>query len=352
VVPRKKGGDNVQLDKRKRRVLRAVIHDYVEAAAPVGSRTIARKHDLGVSSATIRNEMADLEEMGYLEQPHTSAGRRPSDQGYRYYVDRMLELEAPDVEDLERIRELFKLKAKRIDAIVKLTGELIAEATSCLSMVTVPEFRKSFFRSLRVIPVRNNLAVLVLVTDDGLIEHRSLEIPTNLSNSDLERISRALTKRLEGKTVEGIGRTTLRELQSELSQYGELLDYILELLSEQEQGDAGERLMVGGASKLLLQPEFHDIERIQRLLRLLERQRLVQEVLDPETLGKGVVVRIGHENRMEELQECSLVTATYYIGGRPLGRLGVLGPTRMNYSKIIAVVDFISRYLGDTLTRA
>jgi len=330
-------------------VLRAVIDDYVESAAPVGSRTIARRYDLGVSSATIRNEMADLEEMGYLEQPHTSAGRIPSDQGYRFYVDRMLELEAPDDQHRERMRDLFRLRARRIDSMIQLASQLIAEATDCVSMVTVPEFRKSFFQSLQVIPIRDSRGVLVLVTDDGLIEHRYMDLPDELTTSDLRGIAAALTRRLRGKTLDNMGRTALRELQQELSQYGELLDYILELLGPR-QGGTRDRLVVGGTSQLLKQPEFHDIERVQMLLRLLERQELVQEVLD-HTAAEGIVVKIGRENRSEALRDCSLVTATYFIGGRPLGRLGVLGPTRMEYSRIISVVDFISRYLSDTLTR-
>ena len=329
------------MDQRKWRVLRAIVDDYIQTAEPVGSRTVARKYDLRVSAATIRNEMADLEDMGYLEQPHTSAGRVPSDKGYRFYVDTLVVGVEPAATDAEAVRQVLAFKAARMDHLVRQAAHLLSEATDCLAVATQPEGGGERLAGLQVVPLRGREAVVVLVGDDGRARTKVIHFAHTPSARDLERIGRALSERLRGESIRALATGRLGALVAELGQFSEVIDRVKELLAERDVG--ADRVVVDGATNLLKQPEFREVASAQRVLQALERDRLLGEMLGlPLPRLVGLEVAIGREIPLEEMADCSLVTAVYAAPGGVMGRIGVLGPRRMDYTRVMRLVEGVA----------
>jgi len=339
----------VRLDERKRLVLKAIIEDYIDNAHPVGSRTIARKYDLGVSPATIRNEMADLEEMGLIGQPHTSAGRVPTDKGYRYYVDEIMCPTEPSERVMSAIRRIYASRAIQVDALAQGSARLLSEMTDCLSLVTGPRLDRARFASMQLIPVRQGAALLVVVTDDGFVQNMMVELsPHDLSMEELQRVSRVLSGALRGHTLGELGRGLLRDLRLELAGLHEILEVVIESLTSDSPGaDEGE-VYLDGAINILNQPEFRDVERVRAVLGALAQDTLVRDLLwcNPR---EDLSVVIGEENPHTAMKDCSLVSATYWVDGEPAGRLAVLGPKRMPYGSVVSLVRRMSSVLGDIL---
>jgi heat-inducible transcriptional repressor len=342
------------MDERKHRVLRAIIDDYIHTGEPVGSRTVARKYNLGVSAATIRNEMADLEDMGYLEQPHTSAGRVPSDKGYRYYVDTLFAGDLPPSGaevagfDQEAVRQVLAVKARRMDSVIRQATHLLAEATNFLALASQPAPTEERLVALQFVPLRDSAAVMLVVADTGLVRTKVVHFADEPSEQDLERIGRAFTERLRGVRLQELGQGLGRAIAAELGQYRDLVDEVRALLGDEE--EAAERVVMDGATNLLKQPEFHQVAAAQRVLHALEREQLLEELLGvPEARLPGLEVAIGREMRVEEMQDCSLVTAVYAAPGGVLGRLGVLGPRRMDYARVMRLVEGVAEAVTATL---
>lgn len=335
----------MDIDERKSRVLQAIIQDYVETAEPVGSRTLARKYRFGLSPATIRNEMSDLEELGYLEQPHTSAGRVPSSQGYRYYVDKLMEEHNLGPGEEQAIEAAFRRRIHEIDRLIKVTARLLSDATHYASLVTAPRAVRSALEHLQIVPLPGNKAMLVLVTEAGMVEKQVIDIP-EVTLVELQHVSEAISERLRGHTLDQLSRTSLQDLRRELNKYRALLDHTLDFLGGETDSD-GQRVYIGGTRNMLDQPEFRDVSKVRTLFDVLEQERAVQELLgEPETApGEGVSFAIGEEIQYREMQDCSVITATYRIGGRMIGRIGVLGPRRMEYAKVAKIVDEVARRL-------
>lgn len=343
----------VPLDDRKLEILRFIVLHYVATVEPVGSRTLARQYDLGVSPATIRNEMSDLEALGYLEQPHTSAGRVPSDLGYRLFVDRLMVAEEPSRRETSRIKEVYAKAAKEMEGLIRQTAEVLSETTSALSLVQGPPRDRVVLRALQIIPLRAGRAVLVLVTDEGLVENRIFDIPEHVGPGDLAGISGALTARLSGLTLGQITRGTIRHLQIELAAYRRVLDTVFELLHDDREDLDDEKVYTTGAWNLLRQPEFRDVEKAEALLNLLSRQDLLAELLEgPRRHGAKARVTIGGENPFDDLQDCSVITATYAVGHREMGKTAIIGPKRMNYGRMVSLVEMITQSLSEHLDRA
>jgi heat-inducible transcriptional repressor len=339
------------MDDRKSQVLRAIIDDYVATAEPVGSRTIARKYNLGVSSATIRNEMADLEELGYLEQPHTSAGRIPSDRGYRYYVDCLMQTQEVGPSEMDLIRRTFERKVREVDVLVRETARLLSEMTHLTSVVSGPQIEKAAFKELRLVPLGGDKAVLVYITDSGFIENQVLELPVEVTMLELQRISDVLNEQLKGQRVEALSRAALSALQRELSRYGALLEQALYFLDQRMEPGERQRLYLGGTTHMLDQPEFRDVDKLRSLLNLLEHEEVVADVLDVGSETEGVQIQIGEEIQVRELADCSVVSATYRLGDQVIGKVGVIGPKRMEYGKVVGIMNSITRQLSESAMR-
>ncbi len=336
------------MDERKQRVLQAIVDDYVRTAEPVGSRTVARRYNLGVSPATIRNEMADLEDMGYLEQPHTSAGRVPSDKGYRHYVDTLVA--SPEVGGVhaEAVRQVLAVRAQRIEGVVRQATHLLAEMTDFLALASQPAGPEERLAGLQVVPLADGGAVLVLVAEDGRVRTKVLRFAHPPAPQELERIGRALSDRLRGSRLRELGAGLQHSLAAELGQYQSVVHEVRSMLGDRV-GD-GERLLVEGATNLLKQPEFHDVASAKRVLQTLERQQLLEDMLGvPQCRLPGLEVAIGREMQLPDMADCSLITAVYASPGGVYGRIGVLGPRRMDYGGVMRLVETVAMAVTSAL---
>lgn len=340
----------MQMDERKKKILRAIVQDYISTAEPVGSRTIARKFDLGISPATIRNEMSDMEELGLIEQPHTSAGRIPSDAGYRYYVDCLLEKSsiADDVKDV--IEKETTKRIAEIQTVIAHSSKLLSELTHLTSIVIGPDKGKSAFNQMHFLPYEPGKAIMVVVKENGVVENQIVEIGENVTAEELQRIANVFNHKMRGHSMEEVKRDILHEIYSELTRQRFLIDNALELLSAvlSNSPEESSKVYLGGTLNMLNQPEFRDVEKIRNLFQIFEEGAQIIKVLHPQK--EGLAVTIGGENKLKELRDCSIITGTYWIDGEPLGTIGLIGPTRMDYGKAMAMVDYMTRTLTELLT--
>ncbi len=335
------------MDERKERILRAIIQDYIGSAEPVGSRTIARKYDLGVSPATIRNEMADLEMLGYLEHIHTSSGRIPSAKGYRFYVEDLLPPPDLGAEEKARIERWYRERVRRIEEVFQETARLISRLTRNLSFVLAPQTAQAAFRCLQFLPLDPRRAIAVLMTDAGFVENRIVAIPDGATFEDFQRMARVINDCLAGKTLDAIPAATMKRIRREVGDAA-LYEAAVEIIHRALDTEKRERLYLGGTTELMEQPEFHDVERVKEILLMLEEEELLKDILHAHQ-GEGLRVSIGQENAYRGLQDCSVVTATYHLDGELLGTIAVLGPTRMEYGKTMTLLDYMNRHLSDVV---
>ncbi|PKM83054.1 MAG: HrcA family transcriptional regulator [Firmicutes bacterium HGW-Firmicutes-14] len=338
------------LDERKQKVLQAIIKDYIATAEPVGSRTIAKKYDLGVSPATIRNEMADLEELGYIEQPHTSAGRIPSDRGYRYYVDCLMNKKIMSRDEEKHIIKGYQTKVKDVGTVLHQTNTIISNITNYASLLMGPQFSKSNLRHVQLVPLDHNKALVIVVTDNGMVQTRMIDLPQTINEEDLQKISQVMNAKLQGLSLEHIKRTLINEIYFELSKHKHIFDTTMEMIQETLSLDHEEKVYLAGTLNILNQPEFRDLNRVKTLLSLLEQDNVLKEILNEGSqMEEGTHVTIGAENKVTGLKDCSTITATYQINGRTVGSVGVIGPTRMDYEKAVAIVEFMTRHLSQMM---
>ncbi|MGE5551684.1 MAG: heat-inducible transcriptional repressor HrcA [Bacteroidota bacterium] len=333
------------MDERKRRILKVITDDYIASAEPVGSRTIARKYNLGLSPATIRNEMADLEEEGYLEQPHTSAGRIPSDRGYRYYVDALMEHRRLRPDETAAIRHELAARERALSSIIHNAAHVLAQLTHYPSLVVSPDRRKALFKHVRLVKLSERNVLILLVMDTGEVEHRIITCEEGLGEAELERLSNILNERLHNRPLSESKASLERELTARMLVGEKLLHQALQALVDSALMDPSEQVAMDGAAQILDQPEFAAREQFRPLLNLLGQEHALYRLLT-ETCGpEKVRISIGQENREKAVHDCSVITATYEVNDRSLGVIGVLGPTRMDYSKVLAVVEFMATHL-------
>ncbi len=332
-------------------VLRAVVDDYVATAEPVGSRTIARKYGLGVSPATIRNEMADLEEQGYLEQPHTSAGRVPSSKGYRYYVDYLLSEERLDEGERVRLRAALAQHAHETAALLQHAVRLLSAASGYLVMISGPDLARSTCRFMQFVPLRPGRAFLVLVTENGLARNMLVELDERVTADELRQASEALSQRFRGWALRDVEEALASGMLGDLGRYREVLARAVVTLCQQIEADDRHQVYLGGATNLLKQPEFRDVDKVWTLLNALEEGEVGYELLHGWSRDDGdVMVAIGEELGLDAVRMCSLVSGGYRLCERPVGRIGVLGPSRMDYARVRALVEEVTRGLTEILT--
>jgi heat-inducible transcriptional repressor len=339
----------LNLGDRKRLILQAIIEDYINTAEPVGSRTISKKYLTNTSPATIRNEMADLEEMGYIEQPHTSSGRIPSDKGYRLYVDNMMEQQAINKSQNDMIKKQFTDTLGEIDRLIKHASKLLSQMTQYTSIISTPQVKKTYLKHLQLIRINPDTVLAVIITDAGIVKNSVLRLLGDIPNETLEKISKLLNESLCGKCVEDIASIAMQDAPGSFTGYKEVVEQILpELLQTLIYSDTVE-IYHDGAANILNLPEFNDISKARSFLNTLEEKDLMFNILKDSQ--ENISVSIGSENKYEQLQNCSLITATYKLNGKTIGSIGVIGPTRMEYSKVISVVDCMTNNLSDILTK-
>ncbi|HEY3297992.1 MAG TPA: heat-inducible transcriptional repressor HrcA [Armatimonadota bacterium] len=340
----------MELHERRRRILAAVVDDYVATAEPVGSEALARKHDFGVKSATIRNELAAMSEMGYLRQPHTSAGRVPSDLGYRYYVDELMPQPTLPLEDSYLAKQSYDPHETEVEEILQQTCRILAGLTQYISLVTPPRVDVVTISQVALLAVKPGKLLVITVFSTGHIDHRALDYSGNLSHANTVSLGNLVNARYHGADMNTFALRTDKELPSEMRLLEGLYQKITAVIKQALTSITETDLYVEGTSNMLKQPEFEQSEKASGIFETLARRRVVFQVLGSTLLGNGVTLVIGSENNFQEMQECSFVASSYSINGRPCGSVGVIGPTRMNYRQAVAAVRFMAHNLSELLS--
>lgn len=342
------------IDSRKIKILQAIIQDYIITGEPVGSRTIAKKYDLGVSSATIRNEMSDLEEMGLIEQLHTSSGRIPSDMGYRLYVDKLIKLSTLTPEEEIKIKnQLITEALYEVDEIVKKSIELLSELTNLTCIVKTTYPRNSYIRLIQLLNVDKNNILAVIITQNGIINNNVIKVNKDISNDVLQKLSNFLNEKLYNLTIQDINLEVINELKHGLTGYEDIFDAIITALYETLNKSDNSEIYCKGATNIFNYPEYNDIEKARQFLALLDNKKVLNELLKQEEnliqYGTNVSISIGRENLIKDAQDCSVLSANYSFKNQILGTIGVIGPTRMQYSKTISLLTQFVRILNDNI---
>lgn len=332
------------LNDRKKKILQLIIEDYISTAEPVGSRTIARKYDLGISPATIRNEMSDLELLGYLEQPHTSAGRIPSAQAYRLYVDSLIEPGSLTDNERALINGWFNERRRSLDEIFQSTAKILSRMTQNVSLVLANRDAEARFCYMKFLPLDERHAILCIITDDGNVDNCVVEIPLGMRMEELDYLAGKVSRLLEGRELSSIGEDLLQAVHSNIAEDKILFTSLVQSIRRLRNKHMEQKVFLGGTKQLLNQPEFRDVERVRSLLGILEEERVVRDLLKSGE-DSGLKITIGSENKFSGIQDCSMVQATYRLNGQIVGTMAVLGPTRMEYGKVISVMDYLHKYL-------
>ena len=338
----------MEMNERKRKILHTIITEYVSNAEPVGSRHIAKNLDLGLSSATIRNEMADLEEMGYLEQPHTSAGRVPSDKGYRYYVNELMGRYEIKQQDIDILKSAMEMKINQFDKVIRQTSMLLSKLTNYTAVLMAPEMKHGAIKTIELIPIDETSILVVLVTNDGIMKNKRLYIPNNVNQEMIPQISNLLKQKLTGLWLDEIDVRKINEIKVALGSNYEMifpiLDFITDVIDDVQKET---EIYLSGVTNIFDFPEYKDVYRAREFIEFLDDKKSIAKMLSEAETDKEhpIHIKIGSENDLDIMQGLSLVTADYHLGGRMAGKLGIIGPTRMDYSKVIANINQISTYL-------
>ena len=338
------------LNERKKKILQIIIEDYISSAEPVGSRTIARKYDLGLSPATIRNEMSDLELLGYLEQPHTSAGRIPSAQAYRFYVDALIEPGTLTDNDMALIDGWYNERRRNIDDIFQSTAKILSRMTQNVSMVLTNQQTIANFCYLKFLPLDSQHAILCIVADDGSIDTNVVDIHLGMSSEEMDYLAGKMSKLLEDRNLSDISVEILQNVHTDVVEDKLIFSSLLQAVRKMTGRRQEQKVFLGGTKQLLNQPEFRDVERVRNLLGILEEEKVLNDLLQGGE-DSGLKVTIGSENKFTGIQDCSMVQATYRLNGQIVGTMAVLGPTRMEYGKVISVMDYLHKYLKTILDK-
>lgn len=337
------------LTERQLLILKVTVDDYIQSAQPVGSNQLSKKSEIPFSPATIRNEMADLEGMGFLEKTHTSSGRIPSERGYRYYVDHMLTPRPLPKEDILQLRSIFEDKLSETEEVIKKSAMILSELTNYTSILLGPDVRKHIVKKLSIVPLTSNSAVAIIVTDTGHVENRVFAIPEGLNPSDIEKMVNILNERLIGVSLNDLHlrleQETMMLMKQHVDRYGELF-YTFRKAVILPHDD---NVYYGGKLNILNQPDFHDLHKIRNLMDVMEEAKHIPLILPVGS--QGLHIRIGSENTLSAMEDCSVITVSYDIGEEQTGSIAIVGPKRMDYKRIVSLLDTLSGDLSKELTR-
>lgn len=337
------------LTNRQLLILQVTVDDFIQTAQPVGSRQLSKKVEVPFSPATIRNDMADLEELGYLEKTHTSSGRIPSEKGYRYYVDHLLTPQLVTADDILQIQSVFQERLTETEHVIQKTAMILSELTSYTSILLGPDVRKHRVKRFSIVPLSNDSAVAIIITDSGHVENRLFELPEGLTASDIEKMVNILNEQLTGVHLHELHRVLEKEtsalLKQHIGRYGELMSSFGAAISSPQE----EKVFYGGKSKLLHHPEFSDLHKARGLITIMDQANQISTLFSPNQAG--IHIRIGSENTLLEMEDCSVITASYTIGEEQMGSIAIIGPTRMDYRRVVTLLDVMSGDLSRELTR-
>ena len=335
-----------ELDERKLKILQAIIQNYLETGEPVGSRSISKYTDLNLSSATIRNEMSDLEELGYIIQPHTSAGRIPSDKGYRLYVDLLLKDKIKEVED---IKELLLEKADKLENILQQVAKMLAVNTNYTTMVTTPQYKKKV-KFVQLTELEEDQLLAVIVFERNIVKNKIIHVTSSLNKETILKLNIVLNTFLQGLDLAEINLPVITKMKEQAGDYrtivNDILDAIMQAVSEEDDIE----IFTSGTTNILKYPELSDKDKASELLYTLEEKKMLTELIQDKIEDKesrGIQVYIGDETSVETMKDCSVVTATYEIEEGVYGKVGIIGPKRMNYEKVVSTLQTLMSQLDD-----
>jgi heat-inducible transcriptional repressor len=346
------GGGRLDLDERKLKILQAIIRNYLETGEPVGSRTISKYTDLNLSSATIRNEMSDLEELGYILQPHTSAGRIPSDKGYRLYVDQMMaEKEEQLGRATQEVKEMQKMLLEREDkmeAVLKQMAKMLAVNTNYATMISAPQVKKNKLKFIQLSRVDTRQLLTTIVVEGNVIKNSIITVAEPLDDETLLKLNILLNTNLNGLSIEEINLAMISNLKQQAGIYADVIADIVDAVEEVIKGDDNIEIYTSGANNIFKYPELADNQRASELINTFEEKQLLTELVN-DTLtdekGTGIQVYIGNETPVKTMKDCSVVTATYELEEGMKGTIGIIGPKRMDYDKVISTLKELKSQL-------
>ena len=342
--------DKDQLDGRKITILKAIIKTYLETGEPVGSRTISKYTDLNLSSATIRNEMSDLEELGYIVQPHTSAGRIPSDKGYRFYVDQIMQEKE---EEVTEIKDLMLKRVDRVELLLKQMARILAQNTNYAALISAPQYHRNKLKFIQLSRVDDGKLLVVIVVEGNMIKNTMIPISQQLSDEGLLNLNILLNNALNGLTIEEINLDVISRLKEQAGIHSEVVDRVLNEVAEAIRADDDDlQIYTSGATNIFKYPELSDGEMASRLIGTLEQKELLQELVDDVNSSEsssGIQVYIGEEAPVQTMRDCSIVTANYELGEGLRGTIGIIGPKRMDYEKVLNTLRNLMTQLDSIL---
>lgn len=337
----------MQLDDRKLKILQAIIRNYLETGEPVGSRTISKYTDLNLSSATIRNEMSDLEEYGYILQPHTSAGRIPSDKGYRLYVDTMMQ---DKIQEVEEMTELLNQKTDKIEHLLKSVAKLLAVNTNYATMVTTPKYKHKKIKFIQLTEVDQTHILAIIVIEGNIVKNKMIDSCISINKENMLRLNILLNTFLNGLDITQINLTVIQRMKEQAGEHVELVDLVLEAIAEAFKEEEELEIYTSGATNILKYPELSDMESATGLLSAFEEKKLLTDMINDnfnKRDNKNIQVYIGNETEVTTMKDCSVVTATYEIEEGVTGTIGIVGPKRMDYEKVVSTLQTLMVQLDE-----
>jgi len=337
------------LEKRHREILEILVADYIASAQPVGSRTIARKHHGRLSPATVRNVMADLTDMGLLAQPHISAGRVPTAGGMRVFVDTLLKRRELSEGEIEEMRRRCAGDERRMDAVLVRTSRLLASISHYAGMVVTPDAGMAKLRHMEFVPLSGRRLLGIFVSQDGAVQNRLIEATEELNYREIERINNYCNQSFSGLTIDEALKKAQTQLAQARAEYDNLIESAMSLSSALMEGVPSGELVVDGQFQLLAEPEFAEAEKFRRVVEALEEKGAIMSLLERCREGEGVRIFIGADVKINGIDTVGIVGAPYLKDGRVIGALGVIGPMRMDYSRVVPIVDFTAKILSDVL---
>lgn len=341
----------MELDERKMKILQAIIRNYLETGEPVGSRTISKYTDLNLSSATIRNEMADLEELGYIIQPHTSAGRIPSDKGYRLYVDNMMKEKEQDLKEKEKevddMREFLNEKVDKVETLLKNMAKMLANNTSYAAMISAPPIHKNKLKFIQLSQVENQKMLCVMVLEGNIIKNKIIDVKEEIDNETLLKLNILFNSSLNGLTLEEINLGIISKMSSQAGEQLELARNVLDAVAEAISAEDNLEIYTSGATNIFKYPELSDSNRAKELISTFEEKKLLSSLIDmeDESDSHDIKVYIGEETPVQTMKDCSVITATYELEEGVHGTIGIIGPKRMDYEKVVDTLKDIKNTL-------
>ena len=343
----------MELDARKEKILKAIIQTYVETGEPVGSRTISKYSDLKLSSATIRNEMSDLEEMGYIIQPHTSAGRIPSDKGYRFYVDQIIREKESQVNEMQ---EIMIQRVDRVELLLKHMAQILAANTNYATMISGPTSHLTKLKFIQLSRVEEKKLLIVVVVEGNIIRNSFVNLEEDVSNEDVLNLNILLNNSLNELTIQEINLGMISKLKEQAGIHKQVVELVLNEVSEAIQAqDADLQIYTSGATNIFKYPELSDTQKASQLLNTLEQKELLKGLFDdkqlPAASNSQIQVYIGDETPIQSMKDCSVVTANYVLGDGLRGTIGIIGPKRMDYEKVVGTLRNLVSQLNDTFNQ-